>query len=108
MNRTPSAARFLRCAFLAAALAAGCIELPEEAARPRLKTYVEDWRNEIIYQVLIDRFANGDVNNDFGVQAGPLARHQGGDWKGLEEHLDYLRELGVTTLWISPVVRNVD
>jgi alpha-amylase len=108
MNRTPSAARVLGCAFLAAALAAGCIELPEEAARPRLKTYVEDWRNEIIYQVLIDRFANGDVNNDFGVQAGPLARHQGGDWKGLEEHLDYLRELGVTTLWISPVVRNVD
>ncbi|MET0592364.1 MAG: alpha-amylase family glycosyl hydrolase [Polyangiaceae bacterium] len=108
MNRTPSAACVARCVLVAAALAAGCIELPENSAKPRLKTYVEDWRNEVIYQVLIDRFANGDINNDFHVQPGPLSRYQGGDWKGLEEHLDYLRELGVTTLWISPVVRNVD
>ena len=97
-----------RSALVAAALAAGCIDLPAEAARPRLQTYVDDWRNEVIYQVLVDRFANGDVNNDFHVQEGPPARHQGGDWKGLEDHLDYIRELGVTTLWISPVVRNVD
>jgi alpha-amylase len=93
---------------LHAALAAGCVDIPETSTKPRLMTLVDDWRNEIIYQVLVDRFANGDVNNDFHVQPGPLARHQGGDWKGLEDHLDYIRELGVTTLWISPVVRNVD
>jgi glycosidase len=91
-----------------AALTAGCVEIPEDAGKPRLKTYVDDWRNEVIYQVLIDRFANGDVNNDFHVQVGPPARYQGGDWKGLEDHLDYIKALGVTTLWISPVVRNVD
>jgi alpha-amylase len=108
MSRTPPFGLATRCTFVAAALAAGCIEIPAESARPRLRTYVEDWRNEVIYQVLIDRFANGDVNNDFHVQVGPPARYQGGDWKGLEDHLDYLRELGVTTLWISPVVRNVD
>jgi glycosidase len=107
MRRTSSVGLAFRGA-LVAALSAGCVEIPAESARPRLKTYVEDWRNEVIYQVLVDRFANGDINNDFSVQVGPPARYQGGDWKGLEDHLDYLRELGVTTLWISPVVKNVD
>ena len=107
-SRTAPLDRVTRFAFIAAFAGGGCIDIPEASTRPRLMTYVDDWRNEIIYQVLVDRFANGDVNNDFHVQPGPLARHQGGDWKGLEDHLDYVRELGVTTLWISPVVRNVD
>ena len=107
MSRTPFLGFVTRSAVVAA-LTAGCIDIPQASTRPRLATHVDDWRNEIIYQVLVDRFANGDVNNDFHVQPGPLARYQGGDWKGLEDHLDYIRELGVTTLWISPVVRNVD
>ncbi|HMI86368.1 MAG TPA: alpha-amylase family glycosyl hydrolase [Polyangiaceae bacterium] len=108
MRRTTPFGLAARCTVVAAALVAGCVDIPAESARPRLQTYVDDWRNEVIYQVLVDRFANGDVNNDFHVQPGPPARYQGGDWKGLEDHLDYIRELGVTTLWISPVVRNVD
>jgi hypothetical protein len=48
------------------------------------------------------------VNNDYAVRAGALARFQGGDWKGMEDHLDYFTQLGVTTLWISPVVKNVE
>jgi glycosidase len=109
MSRTPHLGLATRNTLVvAAALGAGCIDIPAESKRPRLQTYVDDWRNEIIYQVLVDRFANGDVNNDFHVQLGPPARYQGGDWKGLEDHLDYIRALGVTTLWISPVVRNVD
>src|SRR5689334_12767745 len=108
MSRSPLFGLAARCTFVAAAWSAGCIDIPAESAKPRLTTYVEDWRNEIIYQVLVDRFANGDVNNDYHVQAGPPARYQGGDWKGLEDHLDYIHALGVTTLWISPVVRNVD
>lgn len=67
-----------------------------------------DWRDEVIYQVLIDRFANGDINNDHRVLPSALGRYQGGDWQGLIDHLDYLEALGVTTLWISPVVKNVD
>ena len=42
------------------------------------------------------------------VRPGYLARFQGGDWRGLDDHLDYLEALGVTTLWISPVVKNVE
>jgi alpha-amylase len=37
-----------------------------------------------------------------------MARYHGGDWTGLEQHLDYIEELGVTTLWISPVIKNIE
>jgi glycosidase len=67
-----------------------------------------DWRDQVIYQVVVDRFADGDVNNDFDVQAGVPGSFQGGDWQGLIDHLDYLQTLGVTALWISPVVKNVE
>ncbi|HVH40719.1 MAG TPA: alpha-amylase family glycosyl hydrolase [Labilithrix sp.] len=86
----------------------GCVAVPEEGKQPELATWVGDWRDEVIYQVLVDRFANGDLNNDFQVRDGFLARYQGGDWRGLIDRLDYVKELGVTTLWISPVVKNVE
>ena len=86
----------------------GCVSVPDEGKQPTLATHVDDWRDEVIYQVLVDRFANGDVNNDYKVRPGYLARFQGGDWRGLADHLDYIKELGVTTLWISPVVKNVE
>src|SRR5512132_2377784 len=87
---------------------AGCLGPPPDAKPAPLATHVEDWRDEVLYQVMVDRFANGDVNNDLRVRPGHLSRYQGGDWRGLAEHLDYLEALGVTTLWISPVVRNVE
>ncbi len=87
---------------------AACVSIPEEGGQPALGTRVDDWRDEVIYQVLVDRFANGTVNNDFQVRPGALARYQGGDWQGMVEHLDYIVSLGVTTLWISPVVKNVE
>ena len=87
---------------------AACVSVPDNGKQPILATHVQDWRDEVIYQVLIDRFADGDVNNNARVQAGALARYQGGDWKGIEDHLDYFTDLGVTTLWISPVVKNVE
>jgi glycosidase len=67
-----------------------------------------EWRDEIIYQLLTDRFANGDAATDHRVLPGALGRYQGGDWQGIIDRLDYLEELGVTTLWISPIVLNVD
>jgi alpha-amylase len=76
-----------------------------------VRTPPADFRDEVIYELVIDRFANGDPSNDEleGARIDPsnLARHQGGDLRGIREHLDYLEHLGVTTLWISPVVANV-
>ena len=71
---------------------------------------VDDWRDEVIYQLLVDRFANGDRNNDYNVTQDPtnLARYMGGDYQGVIDHIDYLEALGVTTVWISPVVVNVE
>jgi alpha-amylase len=77
---------------------------------PRITNHVDDWRDEVVYQVITDRFANGDRNNDFGVTQDRtnLNNYMGGDWQGLIDRVDYLSELGVTTIWISPVVRNVE
>jgi glycosidase len=71
-------------------------------------SHVSEWRDEIIYQVIIDRFADGDTSNDYRIEPGTPARYHGGDWRGLTQHLDYVRALGVTTLWISPIVKNVE
>lgn len=68
---------------------------------------------DFIYLLMPDRFANGDTSNDkFSTMADPDAdtknpylRH-GGDLKGITDHLDYLKELGVTALWLTPVIEN--
>ena len=104
-------ARAAALAFAASAITLatnGCLSVDADAQKAPLVNYVSDWRDEVIYQVLVDRFANGDKSNDFNVRPGALARYQGGDWRGLEEHIDYLEALGVTTVWISPIVRNVE
>lgn len=68
---------------------------------------------DLIYLILPDRFANGDYSNDkFADMAdpemnreSPWLRH-GGDLKGIENHLDYIKELGITALWLNPVIEN--
>lgn len=72
------------------------------------QTFVSDWRDEVIYQVVVDRFSDGDPNNNFNVDLRKEAAYHGGDWQGIINKLDYLEDLGVTALWISPVVRNVE
>jgi len=87
----------------------GCMGFPEEeVGEIQINTYAGDWRQQVIYQVLIDRFADGDAGNNYRVDLSTPGHWHGGDWKGLEDRLDYLVELGVTTIWISPVVKNVD
>ncbi len=90
--------------------------LPVAGAPPCREDSV-DFRSEVIYFVLTDRFHNGDPANDGadGGRAGdawdpnnPLGWH-GGDFAGITEKVEqgYFSDLGVTTLWISPVVRQV-
>lgn len=85
-----------------------CLDFQGHDAPPQLTTEVDDWRDEVIYQILVDRFANGDNGNDYRIQLNAPARYHGGDWRGIEDQLPYLQELGVTTLWISPVIKNVE
>ena len=62
-----------------------------------------DWSREVMYFVLIDRFADGDPTNNQGVDRRNPGGWHGGDLKGLTQQLDELRALGVTALWINPV-----
>ncbi len=88
----------------------GCVDPSPYAAPPTITTEVDDWRDEIIYQLMVDRFANGDVNNDFNVNNQPdvLNRYVGGDYQGVIDNADYLEALGVTAVWVSPIVANVE
>lgn len=71
---------------------------------------------ESIYFVMTDRFANGDTQNDQGGLTGSRtqtgfdpsdkAYFHGGDFKGLTEHLKYIQQLGFTSIWITPPVKN--
>lgn len=68
---------------------------------------------DFMYLILPDRFSNGDESNDRvpGMKDQTLRRdtvynRHGGDLKGIQNHLDYLQSLGVTALWLNPVLEN--
>ncbi len=67
-----------------------------------------DWRDQVVYFVMTDRFDDGDpANNDQGAgEYDPKsnAHYNGGDFAGLRRRLDYIAGLGATTLWITPPV----
>jgi glycosidase len=69
------------------------------------------WRTQSIYQIITDRFYDGDTNNDNveGTYApgNPTGVH-GGDFKGIGQKLDYIKALGATAIWISPIVLNTE
>jgi alpha-amylase len=93
------AARALaRRAAFAVALAVLLVTPPLRAA---------DWSGEILYFVLIDRFADGDPGNNQRVERNNPGGYHGGDLKGLARHLDELADLGVTALWINPVQKQM-
>ncbi|PRY47006.1 glycosidase [Spirosoma oryzae] len=68
---------------------------------------------DFIYLAMPDRFANGDPSNDkfadmadqTADRSNPFARH-GGDLQGAQQRLDYLKDLGVTAVWFTPVIEN--
>lgn len=69
--------------------------------------------NDIVYLIMPDRFSNGDPSNDSfndlrdstSDRNNPYSRH-GGDLSGVKQKLDYLKDLGVTSLWMTPVYEN--
>lgn len=70
--------------------------------------------DDVIYLVMTDRFANGDAGNDDppqsrGLHDRRLARfYHGGDFAGLMQRLDYLQDLGITALWLTPWYDNAN
>ena len=80
------------------------------AESPPLHVPSPDWRDQIIYFVLTDRFADGDPsNNDQGrgeFEAGAPGHYNGGDFLGLRARLAYIQGLGATAVWVTPPVAN--
>ena len=85
---------------------------------------LEPFAANAVYFVVTDRFVNGDTGNDQREQGGklrtfdiPLAPcngvagnigYLGGDFKGIADNLGYIREMGFTSVWITPIVDNPD
>lgn len=69
-----------------------------------------NWENQVIYFLMTDRFADGNPNNnDFGTNEYDPNDHrkfQGGDFKGIQDNLNYLDELGIDAIWFTPPVAN--
>lgn len=85
-------------------------ELREKNADP---THVSGFTPaDVIYMITPDRFANGDRDNDTIVTLGDAqnraddyGRH-GGDLAGVSNHLDYIRDMGFTAVWLNPILEN--
>jgi glycosidase len=116
MARTPaaSAPRPVLLRVLAAiSIAAGALACSGRAedlvSVPR---YTHPGAGQVFYFVLTDRFANGSTANDTGgIAGGPdvsgfdptrISHYHGGDFVGLTSKLDYIKQLGVTAIWITP------
>ena len=77
------------------------------ARQPAVGRYQGFNPSDVLYLIMTDRFADGDPGNDqpgYAPQA-PRGWH-GGDLRGIDRHIDYLQQLGVTALWLTPVLSN--
>jgi len=76
----------------------------------------QDFKKQVIYQIVTDRFSNGDTGNDNPPQSSGLfdstktnwQLYWGGDLAGIQQQMSYIKGLGVTALWISPPVDNLN
>jgi glycosidase len=66
----------------------------------------EDWRDQWIYFLLVDRFNSPTASPRFAPFDGPHGVFQGGTFEGVRHQLDYLQRLGVGAIWLSPVLKN--
>ena len=124
----------LRPATLSAALClalAGCATTPSPASTPQADYYgtLEPFASDAVYFVLTDRFVNGDPSNDQRDQGkakgaayftfnrptpgAPPGKsdnvgYMGGDFKGIVDNAQYIRDMGFGAVWVTPIVDNPD
>jgi glycosidase len=83
-------------------LLAGLLAAAAVASKP-----ARPWSDDILYFVLVDRFADGDPGNNANVDRKAKGAFHGGDLKGLLAQLDEIASLGVTAIWVNPLVKNI-
>lgn len=84
----------------------------EVTARTRKNAKDFDWDESVIYFMVTDRFFDGNGSNNtasgektYGKDNAGL--YHGGDFAGITQKLDYLEDLGINTIWITPIVENI-
>jgi alpha-amylase len=100
---------FIRPGWIVAGVAAGFAFFPVQTQAATVSNGF--WQAQSIYQIITDRFYDGDPsNNDADGNFDPAGHSgtsvHGGDFRGIEQKLDYIKALGATAIWISPVVLN--
>lgn len=82
------------------------------AARTNVASKDFDWDEARIYFMLTDRFKDGDSSNNDpngeDYDTSHLETYHGGDFQGVIDKLDYLEDLGINTIWVTPIVDNID
>jgi glycosidase len=87
-------------------------ELPIAARQQTIHKFQGLAPTDVLYLIMPDRFANGDPSNGESAEApgshdrAKARAYHGGDLRGIRQRLDYLQDLGVTTLWLTPIVKN--
>lgn len=92
----------------------GTVEAPFEisAPLPRAGNFQGFNQDDVIYLIMPDRFANGDATNDDPAVSKGLfdrskgRRYHGGDLQGVIDRLPYLKDLGITAIWLNPIYDN--
>ena len=90
------------------------IQFTVSPALPTAGRYQGFGPDDVIYLLMPDRFANGDPSNDDPPAArgildrSHLRRYHGGDLAGVRARLPYLKELGVTAIWMNPIYDNTN
>ncbi|MCX8046854.1 MAG: alpha-amylase family glycosyl hydrolase, partial [Anoxybacillus gonensis] len=64
------------------------------------------WQDERIYFIMVDRFNNGNPKNDYEVDVHDPKAYHGGDLQGIIDKLDYIKEMGFTAIWLTPIFAN--
>lgn len=84
----------------------------EVTARTRKNAKDFDWDESVIYFMVTDRFFDGNESNNTASGAQTYGKdnaglYHGGDFAGITQKLDYLENLGINTIWITPIVENI-
>ncbi|KAM0715770.1 hypothetical protein Q7P37_008284 [Cladosporium fusiforme] len=66
----------------------------------------DEWRSRSIYQIVTDRFSKDESTEDWKCKLG-LGQRCGGTWRGIQNRLDYVQDMGFDAIWISPVVKQL-
>lgn len=84
----------------------------EVTARTKKNAKDFDWDESVIYFMVTDRFFDGNESNNTASGAKTYGKdnaglYHGGDFAGITQKLDYLEDLGINTIWITPIVENI-